>query len=308
MGRRGDRLKNRKADRRAASCVLLVALAAVAVCAPPAGVTAAQAAARRTIFVTVTSKSGQPILDLRPEEFEVKERGKVQQIAARLTTSPLRVSLIVSDRGTGAFQAGALRFCEALLGYAPISIIGLIAQPERLVEDGTSGDALRPALQQLGRRAALNQVGAQLVETIQEVAEGIRRPGSRAAMVVMRAGNEASTTVRVDHVMDAVRKSGASLYVVSVTREGVLTGASLSNLTLETVLNDGARESGGRRIDVVGLSVVPTMQQIAAELLNQYEVSYDVPKGARRDERVSVSSTRRDVVVHAPSRVRTDVH
>jgi hypothetical protein len=39
------------------------------------------------------------------------------------------------------------------------------------------------------------------------------------------------------------------------------------------------------------------------ELLNQYQIEYALPAGARLSDRVSVSSTRRGVTVHAPGRV-----
>jgi hypothetical protein len=43
---------------------------------------------------------------------------------------------------------------------------------------------------------------------------------------------------------------------------------------LEVVLNDGAKESGGRHEQVAGPNIGKAAEQICQELLNQYEVSY----------------------------------
>jgi VWFA-related protein len=272
------------------------------------------------MFASVTDKDGKPIMDMEPAEFEVREGGKLQQIVVRPSTTPLRVALIVADRGSGSFQGGALRFCEALLGQGEISIVGLIVQPEKLVDFSSSPDSLRGALQQLGRRGVTNQTGAQLLETILQATKDVKRNGSRPAIVVMRSGGEAPPSVRAEQVRAAIRESGAILYTASTAGNtsfgrGLATGdeaASMNRfysqergtddgLSLATVLDDGSRETGGRQITVAGTSIVPTMQQIAAELGNQYEITYTVPTGTKPGDRVAVTSKRRGVTVHAPS-------
>jgi len=255
---------------------------------------------RRTIYVSATEKTGRPVVDLKTSDFEVREGGKVQEINARTATAPLRVALLVSDRGSGAFQGGALRLCEVLLGHAAVSITGIIVQPEKLTDYVTAADALRRGLEQLGRRSTLNQVGAQLIETIYDVSRDLGREGGRSAIVVMRSGEESSGSVRIDIVQNAIRASGAALYVVSSTREDYQTNRVSE---VQTVLNDSSRESGGRRIDVVGTTLKPVMEQIAAELINQYEISYTLPAGTKPSDRISVSAKRRGVTVNAPSRV-----
>jgi len=276
----------------------------------------------RTVFASVTDKAGRPVLDMQAADFEVKDNGRRQEISARLAPQPLRVALIVSDRGSGAFQGGALRFCEALLGHGEVSIIALIVQPETLVDYTTSPDALRGGLQQLGRRGVSKQSGAQLIETILDASRTAPRAGTRPALVVMTAGGEAGSSVRVDRVREAFRESGAVMYVVSTAPPGgdartYYTGDEAANLNrfqgnnagrddpsvLRTVLEAGSRESGGRFIPLAGTTTVPTMQQVAAELINQYEITYTLAAGTTPSDRVEVSAKRRDVTVRAPSRI-----
>ena len=91
----------------------LTAIGAVAFAAPVAtAVTHGQAPSlTRTIYATVRQSDGKPVLDMRADEFEVREGGRAQEFSARSATNPLRVALIVSDRGGGQFQQGALTFC-----------------------------------------------------------------------------------------------------------------------------------------------------------------------------------------------------
>jgi hypothetical protein len=72
---------------------------------------------------------------------------------------------------------------------------------------------------------------------------------------------------------------------------------------LEALLTDGAEESGGRNVEVTSTTVVSAMQQIASELVNQYEIIYTLPEGVTPSDTILVSSKREGVTVHAPSRI-----
>jgi hypothetical protein len=235
-------------------------------------------------------------------DFDVREGGRVQQISVRHATTPLRVALIVSDGGLGQFQVGALRFCEALLGHGEISIVGSVVDFETLTDYTQSAGTIRGALLKLGRRAGAG-AGIRLVETILRVARTIPREGFRPAIVVMRAGGEALPAIGADAARATVRESGAVLHVVSALTD--LPDRSFdwgASKTVDVVLSDGSRESGGRHVQILGTTIVPEMQRIAAELVNQYEISYTLPPGVAPSDRISVSSKRQGVTVRAPSR------
>jgi hypothetical protein len=254
----------------------------------------------------VTDDDGRPVPDMRPDEFEVRDGGRVRTIvSAHPSTTPLRVALIVSDRGGGQFQLGALRFAEALLGRADLSIIGIVIQPERLTDFTSNTDELRAALLRLGRRSTAPDAGAQLIEAIMDTARTIRREGWRSAIVVVRAGGEATTPIAASAVHRALRESGAVLYAITAGRAPVGTWPGMgaeSRLVVPSVLGDGTRESGGRQTDVVVNTMVPVMQQVASELLNQYEIRYTLPAGVEPGDRISVRGRRDDVTVRAPTR------
>ena len=75
------------------------------------------------------------------------------------------------------------------------------------------------------------------------------------------------------------------------------------SMTLATILGDGSKDSGGRHEQNVSSRLIPAVQQIALELLNQYEITYTLPDGTNPSDRVSVEVNRDGVKLQAPSRI-----
>ena len=287
----------------------IAAIAAV-ISAAPIAMRATSTSAQvvtRTLYATVTSSDDKPVLDMGAQEFELREGGRVQEIAVRAATKPLRAALIVSDRGGGQFQQGALTFCEAVLGSGEIAITGIVVQPELLTDFTTSPDLLRGGILRLGRRSSAPGAGTQLIEAILDVAKVVRRDGSRPAIVVMRMGGEETTPIAASTVLNAIRASRATMYVVSpagVDRYPMQSNRSGESVTVvPTVLGGGVGESGGRQIDVAVNTMRPAMQQVATELLNQYEITYTLPSGTKPNDRIAVTTKRKGVTVRAPTRI-----
>ena len=70
----------------------------------------------------------------------------------------------------------------------------------------------------------------------------------------------------------------------------------------EQVLGDGAKQSGGRRIEVTATNAVQKgLQQIASDLSSQYMIQYALPDGVKPDRRLNVSLKRRGLSMRAPS-------
>jgi VWFA-related protein len=268
----------------------------------------------RTVHVSVTDKKGVPVTDLSADEFELKVGGKAAAIvSAKPSTTPLRISLLVSDAGTGGFQLGIARFMQSLLGRAEFAVTSVIVQPERILDFTSDASALQGAVKRVGPRG--QQRGAQLMEAIQGAARDVRAEGKRPVIVVVRVGAEDNSTLSGDDVKNELRKSGAALYVISTVgaerqppssaRTGISTEQAQlhdgevaeGRLNLGQVLGDGSKESGGHHDQIVSTTLVPTMEQLAAELLNQYELTYTPPDKAKDSDKVTVSSKRKGLTV-----------
>ena len=277
----------------------------------------------RTIYVSATDKNGAAVTDMQAADFEIKEGGKAVDIMRVAQPEiPLRVAILIADQGTGAFQLGTGRFMQKLLGHAEFALYSIVVQPEKVVDFSHDGAELSEGLKRLGPRG--RQTGtAQLMEAIQEATKDVRHEDRRPAIVVMRLGGEAPTTIPGNDLRDELRKSGAVLYVVSgagaqgsapsqargtdavSVQQGQLRDQELtdSQFALNQVLGDGAKDSGGRHDQVVASTHAKAVEQVAEELLHQYEVKYALADGTRLGDKISVTTKRKGVTLHAPSRV-----
>jgi len=255
-----------------------------------------QATPARKIYVSVIEKSGTPVTDLTAADFELKVGGKGQQVtSAQLTKVPLRMALIVADGGTGAVQYPAATLVQRLQQAGEFAIVSVVEQPEKLVNFTSDMEALAAGFKRIGPRSNKPSRG-QLMEALSETVKDVGQEGKRSVIVVLTVGGAASSNLRSDVVRDDLRKNGTTLYVIEPPGSG--TGAS----DLDVVLNDGARESGGRVEQVAGPNLVKAAEQISQELLNQYEVSF-AGEGLKPGDKLELSSKRKGVKVNAPTRL-----
>ena len=284
----------------------------------------AQAGVTRTVFASVVAKDGTPVTDLSAADFEVKEAGKVQTITSvKLATMPLRVHIIVSDGGSGAFQLGMLRLAQALVVRAEFAFTSVLVQPQRVLDFTDNAELIGDGLQKLGRRGAARG-GNQVMEAITGALKDIAAPGKHPVLIVLRIGNEEASPVSATTLREALRMSDATMYVVSragaskaaptfagvnsMTAEAAqrqMDNAELADtaLHLNLVLGDGSRDSGGYQQETALTSAVPTLEQLANEIKSQYEITYTLPAGVRASDRLQVTTKRKNVTLRAPQKV-----
>jgi VWFA-related protein len=276
----------------------------------------------RALYVSVTDKNGAAITDMQAADFEVKDGGKTRDIVSvEEAKIPLRIAILDADQGTGAFQLGIARFMQKLLGHAEFALYSVVIQPEKVIDFSHDGRELSGAVSKLGSRG--RETGAQLMEAIQGATKEVQHEERRPAIVVLRLGGEAASQITGNDLREELRKSGAVLYVVSAAgaqgsappqargtdavsvQQGQMRDAELAEgqFNLNQVLGDGAKDSGGRHDQVIATTHAKPVEQIAEELLHQYEIKYAVPDGVKPSDRISVTTKRKGVTLHAPSRV-----
>ena len=278
----------------------------------------------KTIYVTALDKQGVPVTDLDAAEIEAKAGGTPMEIVRMQPAQmPFRIAVIVSDAGIGGFQQGLANFMQKLLGKAEFSLISVVTQPEVISEYSSEGAILRDAVRRVGPRGRSRGAGAQLMEAVQQATRGVANDGRRPVILVLRAGGEATTTLEGDDVRDDLRRSGATLYVVSTVgaqrpnapsaRAGIsneqaqMQDADNANSTLniQQVLGDGSKDSGGRHDQVISTTLVPALERIADELLSQYALTCVLPAGVKANDKLSFSTKRKNVKIQAPARLAT---
>jgi hypothetical protein len=127
-------------------------------------------------------------------------------------------------------------------------------------------------------------------------------------VIVVVAVNGGTGGVDAKMVIDRLRQSGASLYVVTLAGTTDASAMGVGNTSTlsrgEQVLGDGAKQSGGRRIDVPATGGMPrALMQIAGDLEAQYAITYTLPDGVKPDRRFSASVKRRGVSLRAPAQI-----
>jgi hypothetical protein len=298
------------------------AIAVACLLAPP--VVIARQPATKTLYVTALDSKGVPVTDLQPAEIEAKAGGKPMEIVrVQPAQMPFRIAVIVSDLGIGGFQQALATFMQKLLGQAEFGLISVITQPEVVSDYSSEGGTLREAVRRVGPRGRARGAGAQLMEAVQDATRGVVSDGRRPVILVLRVGGEAVTTLEGDDVRDDLRKSGAVLYVVSTVgaqranapsaRTGIsseqaqMQDADNTNsaLNIQQVLGDGSKESGGRHDQVISTTLVPALDRIADELLSQYALTCVLPAGVKANDKLSISTKRRNVKIQGPARLPT---
>ena len=269
----------------------------------------------RTVYISVTDRSGVPVDDLLASDLEIREGGKLVTVqSAGRASEPMQIDLIVDDNGTGLFRASLARFVQRMEGRAIMALRSVVGQTMKLVEFTPNVDALLTAIATLNARPGTPD-GGQLLEGISEAALELHKvEAKRPIIIALTVGGEEHSTVNSDFVLNQLRKSGAALYVFSVANSALRptvvaqTPKDLlqENMHLYRVLGDGPKQSGGRHQQIVASTgVLLGLQHLASELTSQYRVTYTLPAGAKRSEKLDVSVRRKDIVVRAPAKLPT---
>ncbi len=237
--------------------------------------------------LSVTNKAQEFVTDLTEADIEVFEDG-VQQKLCVFTRERLPLSLaILIDTSSSmspnmaVARAAALRLVQTLKPVDEASIIEF-NQRQNVVQDYTSDKALlATALEGIQADGTTGLYNA-LYVSLQELARrGRTGEVRRRALVVLSDGEDTSSIVSDDQVVERVRKSGATLYAISLQVKKV--NATMEQHQAAYFLTAVARESGGRVYFPAALRDLDGVYDVVAEeLRTQYGVGY-VSTNPQRD-------------------------
>ena len=287
---------------------------AVAVAVPAAQQRQGQGAGPSTalsVFAIVSDRRHLPIENLASADFVVAEDGKDRAVLSAVPAAgPLQIIVLVDDNGTGIFRYGLARFAESLQDRAEMAICVVTNQVQTIVNFTPSVKAWMAGISRLTVRPATPE-GGQLIEGIVTAAADLRKREARRPVILALTvgGNEQSPRLS-NEVLDELWRSRAALHVVfaetiarpapAVTKPSDLLE---NNFNLSKVIGDGPKESGGIRRDVLTAGLVQTeVQQVAKDLLTQYEVTYARPLAGNPPRKLEVSVRRSGASVTAPRR------
>jgi Ca-activated chloride channel family protein len=256
----------------------------------------AQAGSReRTLFASVVDRDGKPVEGLGPDDFIVREDG-VRREVLRVTpaTEPIAIAVLVDNSQAASddiqnIRKGLTTFVQQVHDVADVAIIGLADRPTIYQDYTRNVELLDKAV---GRLFAQPGSGMQMLEAMVEVSRGLnRREEPRAVVLPIITDGPEFSNLHYDHVLDALKTSGAALYAVTIGTFPVSMKDTERNRA--TVLDQGPRRSGGTRITLLSSMAVPeTLTKVAGELKNQYKVVYGRPESLIQPGTVTVEVAR----------------
>jgi Ca-activated chloride channel homolog len=242
-----------------------------------------------SLNVTVSDPAGRYVTDLSQEQFGVFEEG-VRQDVTYFTRSnlPIALSLLLDtsasmeDRMSTAHEAAA-GFARRLRPQDLGQLIDFDREVKVLQGFTHDRDALEQAIRRTtagGSTALYNAVYISLKE-LKKIRATSEQDIRRQAIVVLSDGEDTSSLVTFDQVLDLAKRSETAIYAIGVRTKEELQERGFREA--DFVLRQLAQETGGRAFFPTRIEdLAGVYTQIADELASQYSLGY-VSKNARRD-------------------------
>lgn len=280
-----------------AGAVSVSPLVWVALAAAPASPPVLQNARERVVFVTAVNRDDGPVTDLSVRDVDVREDG-VQREVLRVERAegPMTIALLV-DNSTAAesfiadYRKALQAFVNRVAGEHSVAIITFADRPTTLVDFTTSKAAL---LQGIDRLFPAPESGAYFLDAVRETSKKLAaRDFERAALVAIATDGPEFSDWHYSQVLPELKASGASLSVLALHSGGTRDLRDEGHKNRATLFDEGARATGGTRVELLNSMTLPTvLGRVADQLLNQYRVTYARPGSLIPPEKVAVSAVR----------------
>ncbi|HUR02900.1 MAG TPA: hypothetical protein VM347_10195, partial [Nonomuraea sp.] len=198
------------------------------------------AATTRTVYVTVTDGKGAAVTDLTAADLAVKEGGKPRDIVtAEPAKAKMRIAVMLDERllGDGPTRNGVFALLKRLQPTSEFALITVGLRNQTVVDYTSDLSVIVAAINKL----TLNPGPvSNFSESVLDVAKNLTRQRPERPVIVAVAvpsGGEVGSG-SVSETLNWLRQSGAQLHAVTLTQS---TGGS------EQILEEGAKQSGGRR-------------------------------------------------------------
>jgi len=249
-----------------------------------------------SLNVTVTDFRNRFITDLTREDFRVFEDGVHQELDVFSQEDlPLRMILLLDSSAS----------MEEKMGFAQQAAVRFVGQMKdddltEVVEFGSKAHIIQPFTanaEELSKAILRTQAGGttSLYNALYIALKDLSRRRSdirRQAIVVLSDGEDTSSLVSFDQVLELTKDTDVTIYTISLRREGARKGKYFSEA--EHVLKKLAEETGGQWFFPDHIDELESVYaRIAKELKSQYSIGF-FSNNTRRDgswRRVVVQTT-----------------
>lgn len=232
--------------------------------------------------VTVTGPAGRYVTDLTAEDFHVLEDGRPQEVAFFSPANvPLSVSLVLDssssmDEQMPVAKQAAMDFVAKLRPGDVAEIVSFDSRVEVLQPMTSSRTLLESAIQRLraGGSTALYNAVYIVLKQFEKVKPATTDDVRRHVIVVLSDGEDTSSLVTFDQLLDTAKRSQTAIYAVGLGLEEAIPRTGMRS-DGEFGLRQLAHETGGRLfLPKRSIDLLNVYTQIANELTNQYIVGY----------------------------------
>jgi Ca-activated chloride channel family protein len=271
-------------------------LAVVAMAVAVAGVRAQQVFRSGTdvvgLTVTVTDSANRLVAGLEQEDFQVFEDQALQDITNfSRQPQPIALSLVIDTSASmenklGIAQEAAMGFVRRMGQDDKIQILDFDSQAKILLEFSSDRDALERAIKRTepGGSTSLYNAMYTAISGLKRISQTASPDNRRYAVVLLSDGEDTSSIVPYDDVLDLAKRSGVVVYAIGL-REKLKQGVSHTSgwKQAEYDLKQLSSDTGGKVFFADDVAQLPSYySQIADELSNQYTLGY-TSKNAKRD-------------------------
>jgi VWFA-related protein len=230
--------------------------------------------------VTVTGPGGRYVTDLSADDFQVLEDGRQQNVAYFSPAAvPLSVSFVLDtsssmDEEMPLSKQAALDFIARLRPGDIAEVVSFDSKVEVLQPMTSDRGLLEAAIQRMraGGSTALYNAVYIVLRQLQKLKPQSGDDVRRQVIVVLSDGEDTSSLVTFDHLLDSAKRSQTVIYTVGL---GLEEPTRITRSDGEFGLRQLAQETGGRLfLPKRPTDLVDVYTQIANELSNQYVVGY----------------------------------
>jgi Ca-activated chloride channel family protein len=255
-----------------------------------------------SLNVTVTDARSRFVTELLQKDFAVYEDGISQEISVFSREDlPIRMVLMMDtsasmDEKMGFAQEAAVNFVETMKDDDLTQVMEFGSKQNVLQPFTDDTEKLARAIRttQAGGTTALYNALYVALKELNRRREDIRRQ----AIVVLSDGEDTSSLVTFDQVMELTKDTDVVIYTISLRKPTARRGRAFSEA--EHVLKKLAEETGGQWFFPGEIQELASVyERISMELKNQYNLGY-ISKNPKRDgswRRVVVQTAIPDLIV-----------
>ena len=241
-----------------------------------------------SLSVTVTDAASHYLLDLESSDFSVFEDGVRQDITFfNRRRQPIALSLLLDSSASmeqhiQTLQAAATNFVQRLSASDLAQVIDFDSRVEIRQAFTTNKADLAAAIDHTtagGSTSLYNALYIALKE-LQKIRAVSEEDVRRQALIVFSDGEDTSSLVSFDEVLDLAKRSETGIYAIALRGANTQTkGFQEAEFVMRTL----ARETGGRAFFPLRIEdLAGVYAQIADELASQYTLGY-TSKNPKRD-------------------------